>query len=174
MSPKSFGESFLSETPATDSKHIAGRIIEVPVSNLLNDKTKNHMKLIFKVTDVENKKAHTKFGGFYVVREFISRNVRPELEKLYVVDYAETKDNWKLQITTTAILNGKCESTILSKSRKLISDFFKNQAANSTIDDFVKNVVSSNYQKIIRKDCSKIYPVRFAEINKIEVISDGS
>ena len=174
LSPKSFGETFISETPATDSKYIAGRVIEVPVSHILNDKTKNHMKLIFKVTDVENKKAHTRFGGFYVVREFIGRNVRRDLEKLYVVDYAETKDKWKLQITTTAILNGKCESTILSKSRKLISDFYKQQAANSTLDDFVKNVMSSNYQKTIRKDCSKVYPVRFAEINRIEVITPGN
>lgn len=174
LAPKAFDENFISETPATDSKYLPGRVIEVPVSIILNDKTKSHMKIIFKVTGVENKKAHTRFGGFYVIREFIARNVRSGLEKLYVVDYAETKDNWKLQITTTTILNGKCESSILTKSRKLISEFYKKQAAASTLDEFVKNVITSAYQKTIRKDCSKIYPVRFAEINKIEVIEPGN
>ncbi len=173
LAPKLFGENFLSETPATDSKYLAGRVIEVPVSTLLGDKTKSHMKLIFKITDVENKKAHTQFAGFFVIREFIARNIRSGLKKLQVVDYAETKDNWKLQITTTSVLNGNCKTTIRNKSRKLISEFFKKQAASVTIDDFIKNVISSNYQRTVRKDCSKLYPVRFAEIDKVEVIAVG-
>ncbi len=174
MSPKIFGESFLAETPATDSKHLVGRVIEVPVSHLLGDKSKGHMKLIFKVTGVDDKKASTNFGGFFVGREFIARNIRPGLEKLEVVDYAETKDKWKLQLTTTAIINTNCEVTILKKSRHFISSFFKEAASKSTLEEFVKNVLSSTYQRSIRKDVSKIYPVRFAEINKIEVVTAGN
>ncbi len=165
-----FGETFLYETPATDQSHLFGRTIKVRVPQLTNDKTKSHLKLIFKVDDVKEKVVSTYFWGLECSPEYIARSVRSGLQKLEAIDMADTKDGWKLQITTSMILNRKSESNIQKKSRAFVINFLKNEASKSTIDEFVKNIVAGTYQKKLKKDVSSIYPVRFLEIGKIEVM----
>ena len=53
LAPKFFGESFLAESPATDPKSLMGRVVPIIASDLTGDKTKNYMKLFFKVSDVK-------------------------------------------------------------------------------------------------------------------------
>ena len=170
MAPKLFGEIFLYDTPAIDPKLVIGRKVEIPVPFLTNDKTKNHMKIVFRVNDVQDKSAHTVFDSYFCSREFIARNVRKRCQKLDVTNYVDTKDNWRLQVTTTAILNRNVKENVETKMHNLIESGLKEMAATATLDEFIKNVISSVYQKKLRKDGTKIYPVRFTEISKVEVI----
>ncbi len=167
-----FNETFLYETPTTDPKTLVGRNVEVGVPQLTGDK-KHQMKLVFKIEDVKDKKALTRFNGYSCSRDFIARGIRKGSSKIESTDYFSTKDNWKLQITTTSILNRSTESTIQAKIRKFVKSFMETETGQATIDDFVKGVISGLYQKKLRKDGSKTYPIRFAEINKIEVIQPG-
>lgn len=152
---------------------MVGRKIDVPASFLFDDKTKNYMKISFVVTDLNDKTANTAFGGFSCNREFIFRSIRKGSQKLDAIGEILTKDNWKLQVTVTAILNRNIESNIQVKTRKFIIDSLSDAAKLCTMDDFVRTVVTGAYQKKMRKDGSKIYPLRFAEISKIEVLKPG-
>ena len=163
----------MAETPSTDPDSIVGRKIDVPASFLFDDKTKNYMKISFVVTSLNDKTANTAFGGLSCNREFIFRSIRKRSQKLDAIGEVLTKDNWKLQVTVTAILNRNIESNIQTKARKFILNSLSDAAKESTMDDFVKTAVSGAYQKKMRKDGSKIYPLRFAEISKIEVLKVG-
>ncbi len=165
---------FLYETPTTDTTYLVGRTVEATASQLTSDKTRGHIKLLFKIDDIKEKSAHTLFHGLVCNQEYIYRNIRSGLQKLEAIDTVDTKDGWKLQITISMILNRNAETMIQKKSRKYTIDFLKDCASKSSLEEFVKNIVSGTYQKKMKKDGSRIYPVRFLEIGKIEVIQQGA
>ena len=107
-----FGEIQIAETPATDPKYMVGRSIEVSAAELINQ-PKFHMKLYFKIVSLNGKRAFTKFNGFGVTKEYLFRMVRKRTSKLNIINEVETKDKWKLQMTTITVLNRKAE-TVLS------------------------------------------------------------
>ncbi len=162
------------ETPATDPLSLTGRVVGVHASQLTGDKTRSHIKIIFRVDGVKEKTVSTHFFGLECMPEYIYRNVRAGLQKLEAIDYIDTKDGWKLQITVSIILNRKSEANIQKKSRDFVMDYLRKEAAKSTIEEFVKSVVAGAYQKKLKKDASKVYPVRFLEISKIEVHKVGT
>ena len=167
------GESFLVETPSTDPDTIVGRNVVVPVAQLTGDKSKQHMRVTFKATDVKDKQVNTAFNGLDIIKEFIYRGVRKYTEKVEAVYTVKTKDNWQLQITTVAILNRNSKFKLKTKVSKIILDVLQREAEKVDIDHFVKSVIGGEYQKAIRKEGNKVYPLRFAEISKIEVQKAG-
>lgn len=173
LTPKMFNESFINETPTTDPKTLVGRNIEVSVSELLKQPQKYFMKVIFRIDKIDEKSrtAYTRFNGLAVNREHIYRMVRKRIQKVETTYYVETKDKWKLQVTTVAILNRNTETEVQSKMRKHLEERVKEEAGNLDLDDFIKLVVNGILQVKIKKSGSKIYPVRFTEISKIEVKS---
>ncbi len=174
MAPKFFGENFLAESPATDPKSLIGRVVPALASDLTGDKSKNYMKLFFTVDDVKDKRASTSFHSLETLKEYISRNVRAGLEKVESFDEVKTKDNWVLQVSSTTILNRKVESSVRAKIRKEIASLLSKSVEETSLEEFIKSVLSNTYQKKIRKDISSIYPVRFTEIHKVEVLQAGA
>lgn len=172
LTPKSFGGNVVAETPATDPKTLVGRSIEVSVSDLLGQRGKDYQKVKFKVDRIDGKNAHTKFNGYVCVREFISRFVRKRLQKIEIIGDVKTKDEWVLQISSIAIMNRNVEKNIQRKVRAWVGNVLTETAGRSGIDEFVKFIMAGTIQHKIKKQGSKIYPVRFFEIAKIEVIKE--
>ncbi|MCX6814608.1 MAG: hypothetical protein NTY20_03100 [Candidatus Aenigmarchaeota archaeon] len=165
-----FNEMHLAETPTTDPATLVGRNVEIGVSELLGQPAKYYMKLFFKITDVDSRNAYTRFNGYSTTREHLYRVVRKHAQKVEDINVFETKDGWKLQITSIAILNRNTDSNIQKKVRQIMVNHIADTAKKSGVDDIVKRVLEGSFQRDIRKLGSKIYPVRFCEIAKIEVI----
>jgi ribosomal protein S3AE len=127
------------------------------------------MKMFFKITDVDSRNAYTRFNGYATTAEYLYRVVRKRNQKVESTDNFDTKDGWKLQITSMAILNRNTESEIQKKVRSVMVRHIDETAKKSGMDDLVKKVLEGSLQREIRKLGSKIYPVRFCEIAKIEV-----
>ena len=168
-----FNEEFVTETPTTDSKSLVGRNLEVNVSELLRQPQKYYMKLLFKIDRVDDKArtAYTRFNGFSVSREHVYRVVRKRIQKVELISDVETKDNWKLQVSTVTILNRNTDAEVQKKVRNHVGEMLAKEAGETDIDDFIKLVVNSVLQMKIKKSATKIYPVRFSEITKIEVVN---
>ena len=150
-----------------------GRTVESSAAELTNQ-PKLHMKVYFRITSMDGKRALTRFDGFEVTKEYLYRTSRKRTAKLMITNYVETKDKWKLQITTLTVLNKKAETEIRVKVRKYVENFLKDFAGKASIDDFLMAVLEEAVQQHIRKYGSKIYPIRFNEISKIEVIKPAA
>ena len=170
LSPKIFGEKKIAETPCTDPKTLINRNIEVSVADLIGQPTKYHMKFLFKVTKIQDKSAFTRFNGYNILREYMMRFVRKHNQKVTLIENFDTKDGWHLQMTITSIMNRNTDTNIKRKMRLMTIDFMSKNLSKSTIDDVLRNLIAGNLQKAIKKEGSKIYPVRFTEIEKIEVL----
>lgn len=148
-------------------------MVEVSLSDLMSQPQKHYMRLFLKTVELDGRSLRTVFGGFVLSKEQIFRIVRKRTDKLEVVNTVQTKDNWTIQVTTIAVLNRNAETSVQKKIRNEVDRFIKDRASNSTMDEFVKLVINNIFQVGIKKTCSKIYPVRFSEIAKIEVVKAG-
>jgi len=170
LSPKFFGETYLADTPAMDPKSVVGRSIEVSVPEVTGNESKYYMKLRFKIDNVSDKKAFTRFDGLFSTRDFISRMVRKRSSKIRIINNIETKDNWSLRMSMVAVLLKNTDATTQKRVRENITQYLDSNAKKSTTDDLIKAAVNGFIQKNLKKSSSKIYPVRFMEIEKIEVL----
>ncbi len=168
-----FRESLLAETPCINPKTLIGRTVSINLAELINQESKYYMNMKFKIDRVEGKNAYTRFNGYHTAKDRLFRVVRKKLQKVRTMDTINTKDNWKIQITMTTILNRNTDAKVQKKVRKSIEDFLKKNGEKSTVDDIIRSVISGSIQKNIKKFGSKIYPVRFTEVEKIEVIKPG-
>ncbi len=139
------------------------------LSDLLGQPGKDFYRVRLGVDHIEGKNIHTRFNGYSVLKEHVMRMVRKRTQKIETVMYADTKDMWRLQITAISILNRNTEDSVKKSVRAHMEESIRNLAAKSTIDEFVRSVVNTSMQRGIKKSGTKIYPIRFSEIAKIEV-----
>ena len=168
-----FGGKRLGEVPSTDAKTLPGKTIEVSLPEVVPQSQKHFVMLKFKVSNIEGTDASTKFHGFNIAREQAFRITRKRTQKVELVSEMETKDDWKLQFTTVLVLNRKTNVTVGNRIRNEVDAFLKDFGSKTPLDEVVKSVTAGMAQKNLKKVCNKIYPVRFSEISKIEVLSPG-
>jgi small subunit ribosomal protein S3Ae len=169
ISPVSFGEKEIAQTPATDPKTIVGRNVEVSMRDMMGRQGKDYQKIRFMMERVEGKNVFTRFNGYSCVREFVSRFVRKRSDKIEVISDIRTRDMWELQISSVAIMNRNVDTNIRRKSRAWVNEQLAEAASSAGIDDFVRLIISGTVQHKIKKQGSRIYPIRFFEVTKIEV-----
>jgi len=168
--PRMFNNIVLAETPAIDSSAIIGRSINVNVSQLTGQASKYYMNLSFRIDAIDGKKASTVFDGYSCTRDYLFHVVRKRTEKVRHVRNVKTKDGWELQVVALLILNRKTEANVKSRIRKIIDEQLDLAAKKNGIDGFIKDVVAGAVQKEMKRLGNKVYPVRFSEVESIEVI----
>ncbi len=115
----------------------------------------------------------TKFHSFFCVNEYVMRMGRKGLGKVTIYEDVETKDHWKLQVSVIVILNRRGNAEIKKKMRALASKILIEKAKDLDHGDFVKACMAGVFQMKIKKAGSKVYPVRFCEVIKIETTKLG-
>jgi len=165
-----FNSVSIAETPAMDSSSLIGRKVRVNVAQLTGQASKYYMNVSFKVNGVEGKNASTIFDGYSCTSDYLFHVVRKRTEKVRHIKDVETKDGWKLQVVTLLIVNRKTDAAITTKVRKMVDDQMASSAKKNSIDGFVKEIIAGALQKEMKRVGNKIYPIRFSEIERIEVI----
>jgi ribosomal protein S3AE len=174
LAPKMFGETPLAETPTVDPKSLIGRTVESTASELLGQPDKYYMNMKFKINKiVDDNKAITQFHGYSCAKEHLFRIIRKRSQKVRAISNIETKDGWRLQVVSLVILNRNTDVEIRRKVRKIMVSGIAENASRADIDTLIRSITSGILQKDIRKLGNKVYPVRFSEVESIEVIKAG-
>lgn len=163
-------EHVLGEVPTTDPATLVGKTVEVNLSRFVPQTSKFYINLSFRITGVKDKNALTRFNGCTISKEQLYRIVRKRNQKAELINYVTTKDDWKLQLTTILTMNRNTNTTILTEVRGIMKDFLEKTVSKTGLYDFVEMVTKGIAQKDLKKEASKVYPVRFSEIAKIEVV----
>lgn len=165
--PKFLGEGAVGETPALDAEMLKGRVVESNLFELANDPSKFHIKLFFKVDNVNGSNAYTKFFGHECTRDFISRIVQKRTGVVETNNVLQLADG-KLRVKGIAICNRPVQTNIKMKIRKKITEMLG--AEKPSTEKFVQDFISGKTQNAIRNELSKIYPIRIFEFRKTEVV----
>ena len=169
VAPSFFGDFVIGETMALDPKMLKGRVIETSLTDITGDPNKYYLKFYFKIEDVSNKRAVTKFIGHDCTKDFLARIVRRRSTRIDINNIVNLKDN-KMRIKSIAISNRLVSKELDTKIRKCISEFIEENISKMKTEEFIREVIDGKLQMKVRKVTSKIYPLRQFEFRKTEVL----
>ncbi len=170
VTPAEFGSKIIYQTPSTDPASLIGRNVNVPVSEVTGDRSKYFMQLKFRITSVKGTNAQTIPNGMQCLSEYLSRIVRKRKDKIEITHIVKTKDGWKVRIKPLLIMTRNVSSSVRTEVRNNINKFLDDHAKKLTLNEIMNEVIKGSFQMKMKKQLSKIYPIRFSEIGKIKVL----
>lgn len=170
LAPPVFGSIEIAETPCDDPQKVIGRRLIVSAIDVLNDYNKYYLKISFKIKEVKEGKAITEFDGFECTRDYIARMVVRRVRRIDSIVDGVTKDNRKLRVKMIAVTRRGIKKVAEKEMRRKMKEIILETLSSSSFDDAVKKLVSDDFKEEIKKQLHKIYPVRYFEFRKVEVL----
>jgi len=169
LAPEMFGRTKVGETPADDPQKLIGRVVEVTLGELVNDFTKQNIKMYFKIHSVSGKIAYTKFIGSEITRDYLRSLVRRRTSRIDGNIVVTTKDGYKIRVKPVCFTIKRINSSRKSAIREIMEDIIRKRASELDFTQFVQEVVLGKLSSDIYKQVKLIYPPRRVEIRKTEV-----
>ena len=171
LAPPTFDNVAIAETLADTPESLMGRVTEVSLQDMTNDFRQSHVKLFFKINKIEETNASTMFVGHTLTSDYIRRMVRRRRSKIDGVYDVTTRDGAKIRVKPFATTDKRVQSSQKKAIREAMKKTIYDQAANSTLSEFVKTIIDGKMGSEIYKGCKNFYPVKRIEIFKTEVTS---
>ncbi len=165
-----FGNKKIGETLASDPEKVKGRIMEVTLGDLIEDFSKSHIKVSFKVTDVEDHEAKTEFVGHDMSRDYIRSQVRRRSTKVECITNVTTSDERKVRITAIAVTLNKVQTPQKESIHKEMEKYLREKAKDYDFNQLAQQMVLGNLASSLYKQIRKICPIRRVEIKKSKVL----
>ncbi len=173
LAPEMFNKQALGETPTDDPGKLVGRITEVTVQDLTGDFSKMHIKLAFRVSQVQGQDALTQFVGHDMTSDYIRRLTRRKRTRTDLTIDVVTKDGWNVRVKPMAITDRRIQTAKQRVIRTIMTKMVVDVAAKQSIGEFVKGIISGDLAKTIALACKPIHPVSRVEVRKSEVWAMG-
>lgn len=171
--PRMFNEIEIGDTPSADPSNLIGRTAEVTVQDLTGDFSKMHIKLKFKVNEVDGHDAKTVFTGHDLTVDYVRRLTRRKKTKTdHIVDVT-TKDGFKVRVKIMSIAEKRIQTSQEEAMRRIMGETVKSTSSEMTMADLVKNIISGDMARNVAKACRIVIPIKRVEIRKTEVLTRG-
>ncbi len=173
LAPEMFNKQLLGETIADEPGKVMGRIAEVTVQDLTGDFSKMHIKLQFKVHQVQGQDALTQFVGHGMTSDYVRRLTRRKRTRTDGTFDVTTKDAWEIRVKPMAIADRRIQSSKQRVIRQTMERVLREAAAALSAGEFVKAMLSGELSKAIAVRCKPIQPISRVEIRTSEVRKAG-
>ncbi len=170
LAPQDFEEASLGTSPAREPEMLVGRKIETSMRELTGDFSRQYIKLFFEVDHVSGEVAHTVFKGHKVTTDYVRSMIRRGTSRIDTITDATTKDGKKLNVHMLAITLKRAKASQQRFIRETMHDKIIELAAEKTLDELVKDIISGKFASTIYHEAKKIYPLKKVETIKTRVI----
>jgi small subunit ribosomal protein S3Ae len=171
--PEVFGKTYIGDTISNDPATVMGRILQTTLGEIIQDYTKQHIKIRVKVTGVAGDAAYTEFVGHELTRDYMRSMVKRRTSRIDTILSVTTKDGKILRITMTCLTLTRANLSQVHAVRSAMTQFIQSYAAQREFPAFVKDMVAGEITKELFKLVKPIYPVRRVEIIKSRVEPEG-
>ena len=171
VAPAAFNSQVISETLADDPAKLQNRTIETTMQDLTGDMKKMHIKLTFRVTDIQDRRAITTYVGHTMTSDYVRRLTRRGNTKIPLVLDLKTKDGSRIRVKPFAITDRRCQTTQAQEIRRVMTEILTETAKKSTLNAFLAEILVGDLNGRIYKEARKIHPLRRVEIAKAEVLT---
>jgi small subunit ribosomal protein S3Ae len=167
--PKLFDEKIIGKTFADKPKKIIGRKLIIYAKDIWENTLKYYYKLCFRIDSIKENDAITSFVGHEVSRAFISKNVKKNSTRIDLYVKGNTKDNKVLVLKPIVITTRRVKTSVAKAIRNEMKKFLELYIKENSLDKIVKDIVSDDLQRDLRKTLNVIYPLSVVEIRKSEL-----
>jgi small subunit ribosomal protein S3Ae len=172
--PEVFGKSYIGDTISSDPGTVMGRILQTTLGEIIQDYTKQHIKIRVKVTGVAGDAAYTEFVGHEMTRDYMRSMVKRRTSRIDTILPVRTKDGKTLRITMTCLTLTRANLSQVHAIRSAMTQFLQAYAAQREFPAFVKEMVSGEVTRELFKLVKPIYPVRRVELIKSRLEPEGT
>ena len=162
----------LGETSVFDPKDMVGKGVSVNLMVLTNNSRNQNVKVNFKISKVTDNKGMADLIGYELVTSSIKRMVRRNVERIDDSFVAMTLDGIGLRIKPIMIARQITAASLTTSLRKASQQAVLEQARSMKYEMFMGDVIYHKLQETLKKQLSKIYPVKIYEIKAIEITQD--
>lgn len=170
VAPSYMNSKVMASTLVAHPNNLIGKKVILPATDYDKDSDKYYLKLQFKIKKLDSNKAITLFDGSECLRDYISRMVVRRVRRVDIVQDIKTKDGSLIRIKSIAVLPGRANKSIEKKVRKRIYEILEEKVKSESLDNFVRFLLNDNLKNFIIKEIKKIYPAKFFEIRKTEIL----
>jgi small subunit ribosomal protein S3Ae len=164
--PEIFGKTYIGDTISSDPATVVGRILQTTLGEIIQDYTKQHIKIRVKVASAAGDAAYTEFVGHELTRDYLRSMVKRRTSRVDTVLPVTTKDGKVLRITMTCLTLTRANLSQVHALRSAMTQFIQSYGAQREFPAFVKEMVSGEITKELFRLVKPIYPVRRVEIVK--------
>jgi small subunit ribosomal protein S3Ae len=169
LAPENFDYQEIGETIASEPDRLAGRTVNVSLGELMGDRGKNYMNLVFEVTDAKGDKAHTKFKRYFIPSGYLRSKVRKRTAKIdYSADlsFGERRLKVKIMVLSRHRASNVQEAEIKARINGILAEHGGVEA-----DKFVQQILFGKLGTEIYKRIKSICPIMRVEVYEIEMLN---
>jgi small subunit ribosomal protein S3Ae len=170
LAPASFDNATIAETLADEPLKLVDRVTEISLQDLTNDFRKSHIKLFFKIHQVEDTNAKTQYIGHTLTSDYLRRMIRRRRSKIDGVYDVRTRDGARVRVKPFATTDRRIQNSQKKIIRLTMRKTIFTKARAMTLSEFIKYIIEGKLGSDIYKSCKSYYPVRRVEIHKTSVI----
>jgi len=169
QAPPLFDNAPVAETLSESPDLLIGRVTEVSLQNLTNDFRKSHIKLFFKIHNIEDTTAHTQIAGHTLTNDYVRRMIRRRRSRIDGVYDISTRDGAILRVKPFATTERRIQSSQKKMIREKMKHTIMDAGQHKTLNEFIRDSLEGKIGSDIYKSCKSLYPVKRVEIYKTEI-----
>ena len=167
--PEAFGRVEIGDTISADPENMVGRVMTATLGEVMQDYSKSHIKMKFKINNVAGDAAYTAFIGHDVNRDYLRSMVKRRASRLDTIHPVISKDGKLLRVTVVCLTLSRAEQSQVHAVRQAIAQALSARAAESDLETLVKDIISGDMARDTFKIVKTIYPIRRVEITKAKL-----
>lgn len=169
ISPEMLGSVNVGETITSDPDNLPGRVMETTLGDIVNDFTKQNIKLKLKIARVGGDTAHTKFIGHQITQDYLRSLIKRRSSTIDSNLDVTTSDGYIVRVKPSCFTIKRAHATQIRSLRQLMNQIIREYAKEHRFDEFIQDILNGKLSANIYKEAKKIYPLRRVEIRKTEV-----
>ncbi len=169
VAPDMFGKVNIGETVADVPEKLIGRVIEVTLGELINDLSKQNIKLLLKVERVGGDSAYTKFTGHQLTQDYLRSLVKRQTSNIETNLSVKTKDNYTVRVKPSCFTIKRARANQIKAIRSIMNSVITARAKELDLAQLIHEIVTGKLSANIYHDVKPIYPLRRVEVRKTEI-----
>jgi small subunit ribosomal protein S3Ae len=168
--PALFGNCEIGETLAVNPEELKGRSMETTLREVTGDFTQQHVKLHFQINDVKGGKAHTRFTGHDLTRDYVRMHVRRGTTRVDIITDVTTADGYKVRIRALAFTVQRVAASQSKAIRSAMRKVVRAGAERANFSGFIHETILGKLSADIHKEVKLIYPIKKIEVMKSKIL----
>ena len=160
----------IADTLSDKPNSLIGRVTEASLQDLTNDFRKSHIKLFFKINNVEETSAYTQFVGHTLTSDYLRRMIRRRRSRIDGIYDVTTRDGAFMRVKPFATTERRIQNSQKKLIRNIMKKTITDECKAKTLNEFIRDTLDGKIGSEIYKNCRNIYPVKRVEIHKTEVM----
>jgi small subunit ribosomal protein S3Ae len=167
--PDSLGKVYIGDTIANDPDSVMGRVMRTTLGEIINDYSRQNVKMKFRVSNVTGDAAYTEFIGHELTRDYLRSLVKRRTSRIDAQVPITTKDGKKVDLTVTCYTLTRANLSQTHAIRGLMAAKVQEIAKEVDFNGLLNGIVTGEISKELFKSVKPLFPVRRVEVIKSKV-----